>query len=104
VQRLLAEAREPSLHWIVFARHRSATTGDRVGKLIRQGLGERRAFYDEVRAAATARLDELGGVGPERGLLLMAARLATAEAIDREQLTCEDQIALRRLWSDMRSR
>jgi len=105
VQRLLQEAQELSAGSIAFARTIGhATTGDRFGKLIRQGLGERRASYNQVRAAVAARLDDLGGVGEERGLFILAADLATTEAIYREQLTSEDQIALRRLWSDLLSR
>jgi hypothetical protein len=51
-----------------------------------------------------ARLDELGGVGEELGLFMLAADLATTESVYGARLSAHDRVQLRRLRNDLRSR
>lgn len=66
-------------------------------------MNEDMAPYNRLRQVVQARLEELGGVGKELGLFMLAADMATtAERADG--LTSADQRTLRRLWNDLRSR
>lgn len=99
------EAQQFSAGSIAFARGIGhATTGEKLGALLRQGLKEQPGAYNRVRAAVRARLDELGGVGEELGLFMLAADMATTEALYGDRLAASDRRDLRRLWDDLRSR
>jgi hypothetical protein len=101
----VTEAQDLKRGSIAFARSIGhASTGEKLGALVRQGLDEQPAAYARVRAAVRARLDELGGVGGELGLFMLAADMATTESVYRARLSAQDRSQLRRLWNDLRSR
>jgi hypothetical protein len=99
------EAQQLSQESIAFARGIGhATTGEKLGAVLKQGLREQPGAYNRVRAAVRARLDELGGVGEELGLFMLAADMATTEALYGDRLSASDRTDPRRLWNDLRSR
>ena len=69
-----------------------------------RGRREHPAAYGATRVAVQARLRELGGVGEELGLFMLAADLATTEAVYARQLGVSERGQLRRLWNDLRRR
>ena len=104
VSRLVAEAQDLSRGSIEFAKGIGhATSGDRLGRVMRDTMERGIAPYNGLRHVVQARLQELGGVGEELGLFMLAADMATT-AERAEGLTPDDRRALRRLWNDLRSR
>jgi hypothetical protein len=104
VSRLVAEAQDLSPASIELAKDIDhATTGDRLGRVMRETMQGNIAPYNGLRRVVQARLEELGGTGEERGLFMLAADMATT-AECAEGLTPDDRRGLRRLWNDLRSR
>jgi hypothetical protein len=103
VSRLIAEAKDLSRASIELAEGIDhATSGERLGRVMREMMSADMAPYHALRQAVEARLDELGGVGKEAGLFMLAADMATtAEMAPR--LDGADRRALRRLWDDLRA-
>lgn len=80
-----------------------ATSGDRLGRIMRQTMEENPGSFPPVRAAVQAKVDELGGAGRATGLFMLAADMATAAAVGGDLLEDGDGRELRRLWDDLRS-
>jgi hypothetical protein len=103
--RLTQEAAELSLGSIKFAKGISrATSGEKLGRIVARGQRAHPAMYGATRAAVQARLRELGGVGQEMGLFMLAADLATTDAVYGRHLGGSERRDLRRLWEDLRRR
>src|SRR3954469_21047705 len=101
--RLLGEVQELTRASIAAARaieHRGnpGTLGD----LVKRGLAERPEAYHRLRIAVHARLAELGEVGRERSLIMLAADMATTAALYGHMLADAERRALRRLWDGLR--
>ncbi len=80
-----------------------ATSGDRLGRIMRQSMEENPSAFPPVRAALQAKVDELGGAGQAIGLFMLAADMATTAAVGGDLLEDGDRRELRRLWDDLRS-
>jgi hypothetical protein len=80
-----------------------ASSGDRLGRIMRQTMEEQSGAYGPVRAAVQAKVDDLGGAGNAIGLFMLAADMATTVAVGGDQLDDGDRRELRRLWADLRS-
>ena len=78
-----------------------ATTGDRLGRIMREAMDKNPGPYQAVRAAVQGRVDELGGAGQAAGLFMLAADMATTAAIGGDTVDESDQRELRRLWDDL---
>lgn len=80
-----------------------ASSGDRLGRLMRESMEANPSAYAPVRAAVSARVSDLGGAGQAIGLFMLAADMATAAAVGGDRLDDGDRRELRRLWGDLRS-
>lgn len=81
-----------------------ATSGDRLGRIMRQTMDETPGAFPPVRAAVQAKINELGGTGQAIGLFMLAADMATTAAVAGDLLEDGDGGELRRLWDDLRSK
>lgn len=99
VRRLVSEAQDLSRGSIDFAKGIDhATTGDRLGRVMRETMAENMEPYHLLRGVVQRRLEELGGAGEELGLFMLAADMATT-AERAENLERDDRQTLRRLRS-----
>lgn len=81
-----------------------ATSGDRLGRIMRETMEATPSAYPPVRSSVQAKVDELGGAGQAIGLFMLAADMATTAAIGSDdQLDDGDRRELRRLWNDLRA-
>jgi hypothetical protein len=80
-----------------------ATSGERLGGIMRDTMEANAGAYAPVRAAVDAKVGELGGAGQAVGLFMLAADMATTAAVGGDQLDDGDRRELRRLWDDLRS-
>lgn len=104
MQRLVDEAQRLSRGSVRAAKDIDyATAGTKLARVMERTMDERPAAYNQLRAAVHERLDDIGGVGEERGLFLLAADMATTEALVGGALSSDDRRALRRLWDHLRS-
>lgn len=105
MQRLLAEAEELSPDSIEFAKDIDyATAGSRLAPVVERAMDENPAAFNRLRGVVQERLDELGDVGQERGLVTLAADFATTERLKRDQLSGDERQQLRSLWEELLSR
>lgn len=81
-----------------------ASSGARLGRIMRASMQERPGAYQAVRAAVGERINSLGGAGQSLGLFLLAADMATTAAIADSHLNDDDRRQLRRLWCDLLAR
>lgn len=80
-----------------------ATSGDRLGRIMRDTMEANPGAYPPVRAAVQAKVSELGAVGQAVGLFMLATDMATTAAIGSgDQLDDGDRRELRRLWDSLR--
>jgi hypothetical protein len=104
VARVIAQTAELSPASIRFAEGIDhVTSGDRLGRIMRQTMEENPGSFPPVRAAVQAKVDELGGAGQAIGLFMLAAAMATTAAVGDDLLEDGDCRELRRLWGDLRS-
>jgi hypothetical protein len=104
VAHLINEAEDIDERSIRFARGISeASTGERLGRIMTDCMGEHPGAYASVRAAVAERVDALGGAGEAIGLFMLAADTATTSALPHKELTDADRSNLRQLWNDLRS-
>lgn len=105
VAALIAQADDLAAGSIEFAQGIDhATSGETLGRIMRATMGENAGPYAAVRAAVQRRVDDLGGAGQALGLFMLAADMATTEALVRDDLTVQQRSELRALWNDLRSR
>lgn len=101
---LIDEAAELSPASIRFAQGiGTATSGERLGRIMRQTMEEQPSAYAPVRAAVQRQVNDLGGAGQAIGLFMLAADMATTAAVGGDSLNDADRRELRRLWNDLRS-
>jgi hypothetical protein len=81
-----------------------ATSGDRLGRIMREAIEMNPGAYASVRATVHRRVDDLGGAGNAIGLFILAADMATAAAVagEEDRFDAQDEWELRRLWDDLR--
>lgn len=104
VAQVIAQVAELSSTSIRFAEGIDhATSGDRLGRIMRQTMEENPGAFSPVRAAVQAKVDELGSAGQTIGLFMLAADMATTAAVPGDLLEDGDRRELRRLWDDLRS-
>jgi len=104
VAQVIAEAAELTPASIRFAEGIDhATSGARLGRIMRHTMEEQSWAYAPVRAAVQRKVDDLGGAGNAIGLYMLAADMATTAAVGGEQLAGGERRELRRLWDDLRS-
>lgn len=105
IGQLLGEANELTSASIRFARDIDYTSsGDTLGRIVRDTMENNASAYAAVRAVVQQRVDELGGAGQAIGLFMLAADLATTEALIGDQLEVDRRSELRRLWHDLIAR
>jgi hypothetical protein len=81
-----------------------ATSGDRLGRIMRDAMDANPSAYALVRSTLMAKIDELGGANQAIGLFMLAADMATTAAVaGDDRLDAGDRQELRRLWNDLRS-
>lgn len=104
VAQVVAQAAELSPASIRFAEGIDhASSGDRLGRIMRQTMEENAGAFPPVRVAVQAKVDELGGAGQAIGLFMLATDMATTAAVGGDLLEDGDRRELRRLWDDLRS-
>src|SRR6478609_200335 len=105
VAQVLDEAAEMTHGSIRFAEWIDhATSGDRLGRIMRDTMDAHPSVYGLVRSTLVAKIDELGGADQAIGLFMLAADMATTAAIAADdRVDAGDRQELRRLWNDLRS-
>jgi hypothetical protein len=104
VAALVAEASQLTSGSIQLARRIDhASSGERLGRIVRVTMEENRRAYGTVRVAVEEQVRSLGGAGRSLGLFRLAADMATTAAIGGDQLSRSDRRQLRRLWDDLRT-
>jgi len=102
VQRVLAEAALLPPGSVPRAQHIDyASSGDELGRIMRSAMDENGGAYAAVRGAVQRRVGELGGAGQAEGLFMLAADMATTEALVGEDLDDDQRSELRALWLDL---
>lgn len=104
MSRLIEEVAELSRASVEFAQGIGhATAGDRLTKVMSKAMDGDMRPYNRLRDAVKGRLDQLGGVGEEFGLFMLAADMATTAEVGTG-MDDADRRALRTLWDDLRAR
>jgi hypothetical protein len=81
-----------------------ASSGERLGRIMKASMHEHAHAYRMVRVAVEGQIASLGGAGQSLGLFMFAADMATTAAIAGDHLDNGDRIQLRRLWNDLLAR
>lgn len=85
-----------------FARRISrASSGEELGRIVQATTKTNNGAYASVRAAVGQRVRELVGAGEAEGLFMLAADLATTEALVGDDLEDGQRVELRALWVDL---
>ena len=105
VPSVVAEAEQISAGSIRLAREIShASSGDDLGRVMRAAMANSGGAYASVRQVVKTRVDDLGGAGEAEGLFMLAADMATTEALMGDELDQGQRNELRALWVDLLSR
>jgi hypothetical protein len=78
------------------------SSGEVLGQIMRVALEENPGAYASVRSAVQRRVNDLGGAGQAIGLFMLAADMATTEAL-AGGLTDPQRSELRALWNNLHS-